>query len=1042
MCAQRNPTFSNLGSLLCRPAIRLLLGVLLIAATALPALGQTVVGTITRSGLLPYSLAVYEGGNKLFVGDDATGNLVIYHGSTLDLLTELTLLGGAGRGCMAVDEPHGKLYLKTFSAGYPEYNHIAVVNANTHALIKYIEANLKCPLVKDEGLGRIYGRGVGPKATSLAVIDVATDTLSYVPLVVSPSGIDVNPVTHEVFVGDASDDRLDIIDGNTLTLTTVAGGTNNLTSDVLVVNWLENKVYEPTSGWNGYSIYDRDTGTTTIVGCCNDATFLYFNPTGNRVYTDSEVNGVATIIDGATDASMEFPMTSGTDPVGVRWSTNHIYWVGMKFIGVMDDTTQMLELIPVNNPSPSGALWQVVAVNQTTGRVFVVNDANALHSIIVVEDGPRLTRPPVYVAAIGDFSLLTLDPLSKATVSLEQSYAEFGLAVRPGGGRIYEATYDHFSSNGSIRIYAGVGNSMLLAAFEDGGHDPTIPVVTPDGSRLYVTNATSADVSVINTADNSVETVIPVGTSGSKPWGAAVTPDGAKVYVANRGNNTVHVISTGSNTVSTTIPVGTAPWGVAINPAGTKVYVANSGANTVSVIDTASATVIATPGVGTTPHWLAVSPDGGRVYVTNNAAGTVSVIETGGDTVIETVPAGTNPEGVAVMPDGSEVYVVNYNALSASSLSVINPSDYSVTPVSLPTESAEALPIAIADPTSKFAGRVTNPHGAVEGAVVRALQADVEKGTATTNAAGDYSIYNLLSGTYDIEVTASGCSPLSLTGQSVGIGRTNVLNPAFTGLECPMPEVELSTVGMSFGAQRLAATSEDGYVTLTNAGGADLIITGIAKSGGNSGDFAMTHDCPLSPSTLAAAASCGVEVTFTPTAAGPRKSLLTITNDAAGSPHRVLLTGIGSALSVTPAAANFPDRQVGTTSPPSVVTLTNLGTSPLHIWSSAVSGIHAVDFSRANSCPVPPATLAGGASCNLNVNFTPGALGAHTAPLSISHDAGGSPSTVTLSGTGTAPPGAPPSSTASAGGTGDRSRTRPTGSRTPRARQTLGLVRR
>jgi hypothetical protein len=282
------------------------------------------------------------------------------------------------------------------------------------------------------------------------------------------------------------------------------------------------------------------------------------------------------------------------------------------------------------------------------------------------------------------------------------------------------------------------------------------------------------------------------------------------------------------------------------------------------------------------------------------------------------------------------------------------------------------------------------------------LQASVEKGTATTNAAGDYSIFNLLAGTYDIEVTASGCTPLNLLGQSVGIGRTAVLNPEFTTVECPMPEVQLSTTGLSFGAQKLATTSGDKYVTLTNTGGADLIITGLAKSGGNSGDFTMTHDCPLSPSTLPAAANCDVEVTFTPTAAGPRKSLLTIAHDAAGSPHRVLLTGIGSALSVAPANINFPDRQVGTTSPPSVITLTNLGSSPLHIWSSTISGGHAVDFSRANSCPAPPATLAGGASCNLNVTFTPGALGAHAAPLSISHDGGGSPAAVGLTGNGTA----------------------------------------
>ena len=55
---------------------------------------QTIVGKITRPGLKPWSLAVYESGNKLFVGDRETGNLLIYDGTSLDLLAELPIDGG------------------------------------------------------------------------------------------------------------------------------------------------------------------------------------------------------------------------------------------------------------------------------------------------------------------------------------------------------------------------------------------------------------------------------------------------------------------------------------------------------------------------------------------------------------------------------------------------------------------------------------------------------------------------------------------------------------------------------------------------------------------------------------------------------------------------------------------------------------------------------------------------------------------------------------------------------------------------------------
>ena len=51
----------------------------------------------------------------------------------------------------------------------------------------------------------------------------------------------------------------------------------------------------------------------------------------------------------------------------------------------------------------------------------------------------------------------------------------------------------------------------------------------PDGSRLYVANQSSEDVSVIDTQqDRVVETIEGVGT---KPHGIAITADGKKVYV-------------------------------------------------------------------------------------------------------------------------------------------------------------------------------------------------------------------------------------------------------------------------------------------------------------------------------------------------------------------------------------------------------------------------------------------------------------------------------------------------------------------------------
>ena len=91
---------------------------------------------------------------------------------------------------------------------------------------------------------------------------------------------------------------------------------------------------------------------------------------------------------------------------------------------------------------------------------------------------------------------------------------------------------------------------------------------------------------------------IPVG---SQPGGVAVTPDGSKVYVANFLSNNVSVIATATNTVTATIPAGSEPFGVAVTPDGCKVYVANGASNNVSVIATATNRVTAAITVGRGP---------------------------------------------------------------------------------------------------------------------------------------------------------------------------------------------------------------------------------------------------------------------------------------------------------------------------------------------------------------------------------------------------------------------------------------------------------
>src|SRR6266550_2935038 len=211
----------------------------------------------------------------------------------------------------------------------------------------------------------------------------------------------------------------------------------------------------------------------------------------------------------------------------------------------------------------------------------------------------------------------------------------------------------------------------------------------------------------------------------------------------------------------------------------------------------------------------------------------------------------------------------------------------------------------------------------------------------------------------------------------------------------------LGSTSLAFGNQLVATASAAQSVPLTNGGNRPLTIASIAVTGTNTGDFAETDNCGGS---VAAGASCTINVTFTPGAAGSRTAAISITDNAPASPQTISLSGTGLAPSPTvgfsPASLTFSTTYVGVAATAQTVTLTNSGAGALSVSSIAVTGTNSSEFAQSNTCGT---SVAAGASCTINVTFTPGAAGSRTAAISITDNAPASPQTISLSGTGLAP---------------------------------------
>ena len=101
-------------------------------------------------------------------------------------------------------------------------------------------------------------------------------------------------------------------------------------------------------------------------------------------------------------------------------------------------------------------------------------------------------------------------------------------------------------------------------------------------------------------------------------------------------------------------------------------------------------------------------------------------------------------------------------------------------------------------------------------------------------------------------------------------------------------------------------------------------------------------------------------------------------------------------VSITPTSLAFGNQLINVASAAKVITMTNAGSGTLTLVSIVASGTNAADFSQTNNCT----NLLGGASCTINVKFTPAATGARTGTYTITTNDPANP-TVAISMTGT-----------------------------------------
>lgn len=212
-------------------------------------------------------------------------------------------------------------------------------------------------------------------------------------------------------------------------------------------------------------------------------------------------------------------------------------------------------------------------------------------------------------------------------------------------------------------------------------------------------------------------------------------------------------------------------------------------------------------------------------------------------------------------------------------------------------------------------------------------------------------------------------------------------------------EISLDATSLNFGTVLMGQTAQR-KVTVSNTGGEALGVNGVSIEGAGAAAFVQSNNC----TTVAAGASCDVNVTFNASEEGAKNATLKIASDDATNPNvSVALAGVGQLqpmpeIGVSGASVDFGSIEIGT-SADRTITVTNSGTAALNVTDASLANNDAFVI-KSTSCDI----VAPGASCAIVVTYTAASSASASDTLTIaSNDEDEAVVTVALTGKGSEP---------------------------------------
>lgn len=224
------------------------------------------------------------------------------------------------------------------------------------------------------------------------------------------------------------------------------------------------------------------------------------------------------------------------------------------------------------------------------------------------------------------------------------------------------------------------------------------------------------------------------------------------------------------------------------------------------------------------------------------------------------------------------------------------------------------------------------------------------------------------------------------------------------------PVADPAPARLLYTAQRVGGAGAIQQITVTNRGqGAfgQLSISGLIVAGLHAEDFTVTaNSCLAAP--VPVDGTCTIDVLFAPLSVGLHSAQLEVQSNSGGGVEVIPLTGVAlDAAAPTapfayllPARLVFATRSAGNASPARSLTLYNLGDADLTVAAIDITGANAADYTNTGAAACLAGPLTPGASCAIDIAFTPSAPGARDGVATVTTNAANGPVSSALVGRG------------------------------------------